>query len=397
MADSRESSGLPYFATSPARAMLAATSTSVVAVTPVFLLGATAVLIRPELGFGQAGLGVAVTAFFIASSLIAVLAGRIVEVVGATRSLRLICFGSGGAMMSIGVFADDLLHFVILILVAGTVNGFSQPAANLTLARRVRLRQGLMFGIKQSSVPFSTLVAGVFIPTIALQFGWRWTFGIAGLLSWLLMAVVPSGLAPAVGSASKDPDPVGARPPRGLMLLSVAAGAGTAGATAMAAFIVESASVAGLTVSAASWLLVAGSLAGVVARIVAGALADQGEHAPLSLVSIMLAIGAGGYLLLSVGEPGVMLVGALLSYAFGWGWTGLLMYAVVQQNPDGPAAASGVVLTGAAAGAAIGPLGFSLLVTQASFQIAWWACALTALTSAYLIRLSTGRLVEVAE
>lgn len=371
--------------------MVAATATSVVAIIPAFLVGATSVLMRGDLGFGQAGVGSSITGFFLASSAIAALAGRTVERLGPTTSLRLICIGSGSVVIAMAVLIDGIVELMVLMALAGTVNGFSQCAANLTLARRVRSRQGLMFGIKQSAVPVATLLAGASVPAVALHIGWRMTFALTGVLSWIVIFAIPGGMgaaSPTSGSTRSTTANAGRR----LVPLSVAAGCGTAGATAMASFLVEAATSSGMSVSAAGWLQVLGSVAGVAARLTAGRIADRGRRPALDVIAFMLGVGAAGYALLSLDEAGLTMAGTLLAYSFGWGWTGLLMYAVVGLYPDAPATATGIVVTGAAAGAALGPLIFGLAVTHATFAVAWWLCAASALVAAGLVLLSRRQL-----
>ena len=89
--------------------------------------------------------------------------------------------------------------------------------------------------------------------------------------------------------------------------------------------------------------------------------------------------------MLALGEILTAFVGALVAYAFGWGWTGLMMFAVVRFNPNAPAAATGIVMMGSAGGAGIGPFVFGLVVERFSFEAAWLMAATLALLSAALM------------
>jgi hypothetical protein len=85
----------------------------------------------------------------------------------------------------------------------------------------------------------------------------------------------------------------------------------------------------------------------------------------------MLAVGIAGFGMLATGEAALILPGALLAFAAGWGWPGLFNFAVVKTSPGHPAAATGVTQTGASGGAALGPLVFGLVVEAASYDVAW--------------------------
>ena len=87
-------------------------------------------------------------------------------------------------------------------------------------------------------------------------------------------------------------------------------------------------------------------------------------------MAIFLALGAVGIALLpSVSDPAII-VGSLVAFTFGWGWSGLFTFAVVRRNPGAPAAATGITMTGIYVGAAAGPALFGF-VAEASFTAAW--------------------------
>ena len=94
--------------------------------------------------------------------------------------------------------------------------------------------------------------------------------------------------------------------------------------------------------------------------------------------------GVAGFGMLATGEVALILPGALLAFAAGWGWPGLFNFAVVKTNPGAPAAATGITQTGAPGGAAVAPLVFGLVAEAASYEAAWLvsgAFALSALTA----------------
>jgi MFS family permease len=174
-----------------------------------------------------------------------------------------------------------------------------------------------------------------------------------------------------------------------LVMLALGIGLGSAAATPLGAFVVESSVASGLRVGTAGLLLALGSAVGIVVRVVFGHLADGMGGGRLRLVAAMLGVGVVGFLLLASGSGGLIVPGTLLAFGAGWGWPGLFNFAVVKTNPNAPAAATGITQTGASGGAALGPLVFGLVVEAASYDAAWLLCGAIALVA--LLAILAGR------
>lgn len=125
---------------------------------PAFLVGASAVFLREDLGFDEAGLGLVIAVFMGTSAVFAVVGGRISERIGAGNALVLVCLGSGSAMLGVALLARDLRHIMLLLALGGFWNSIAQPAGSLALARGVVVRPALVFGIKQSAIPLALSV-----------------------------------------------------------------------------------------------------------------------------------------------------------------------------------------------------------------------------------------------
>lgn len=382
-----------HVAVGPVRTTAAATLLTVVGVMPVFLVGASGAFLRDDFGFDTAELGFAVAAFMATSAICAVVGGRIPERIGAGNALIVVGIGSATVMLCLAVLANSLIHLVFFLALGGAVNSMALPASNLALARGVILRPALTFGIRQSAIPTATLLAGASVPLVSSTVGWRWTFILGTVLSLGVSTFVPRQLGPAkAGVATSTREGDAATAP--LVALAVALGAGTAAAVSLASFLVDAAIAGGVAVDTAGWLLVAGSIAGIVARLSAGWLADRYQSRALYMVSAMLILGAAGYGMLALGETVLLIVGTLLAYGAGWGWSGLLMFATVRLNPNAPAAATGIVLAGGSSGAALGPLAFGFVATTASFRLAWSLAAVAALVASGLVLTSRAWLLR---
>ena len=135
----------------------------------------------------------------------------------------------------------------------------------------------------------------------------------------------------------------------------------------------------------AGLVLAAGSVTGIIARIIAGWMIDRNRDADLSAVASMLVVGAAGVVVLNLGATPGLLLGGLIAFAAGWGWSGLFTFAVVKRNPSAPAAATGITQVGKLVGAALGPAAFGWIADNASYGVAWWATSGVLLCSAALI------------
>ena len=347
--------------------------------TPLFLLGALAVEIRAELGFGEAGLGLAIATMFVASAATGPVVIRVIERIGAFAGVVVTSVLGAAALATIALAVDGYRGLLAAMAVAGIAQAFGQPAANGLLARGLaEARQATAFGIKQSAIPLTSLLAGAALPLVALTVGWRWAFGGAAVLLLALPLLVPR----------RDTSTAPRRSGRGAVsapLLWLAVGVALAAAATMSlpTFLVETAVARGIAPATAGALLVWGSTASIAARLALGWVADQVGRDPLPAVAALLVVGAPGVALLGVEAGWAALVGATtVAFGLGWGWNGLLDAAVVRRHRETPAAATSLMLTGLFAGAASGPLVFGGLVSQFGHRPAWLAAAAALLAGA---------------
>jgi len=398
----------------PVTLAVAATTAGVL---PVFLVGALTVQITRQLHFAASGLGVVVAVFFVGATAGSLLAGKVAEWIGLSRAMRSATALSAVCLVAVGVLANSLLVLGVILCLAGFTDGVIQPAVNGFLAGRVASgRQGLAFGIKQSAIPLSTLLGGLAVPAIALTVGWRWAFLAAGALAAGIVVALPSarkmqrppGVAPAADkgavpaqgtpgtageggsgvsqSGSTGSEAAGSARPirsgaagaggsdlqlRALLVLAVGAGIGGGTANALGSFLISGTVAAHVAEGLAGVLAAAGSVCGLVVRILITSRADRQSTNQFRVVALMLALGAAGYALLAAEVPLLMVAGALLAFGAGWGWNGLFTYSVVRSHPHAPAKATGVTQAGVFVGAVAIPPLFGLLASQVSYTAAW--------------------------
>jgi MFS family permease len=362
------------------RLQVSAVSVALMGVLPVFMTGALAVQIGRDVDLGATRLGIASGAFFGAAAMSSALMGRLAERIGPGRAMRGAALASAALQAGLAL-APGYAWLLLFLLVAGPANSLAQVGANLLLAKGIHpMRQGWALAVKQAGMPGATLVGGLAVPALAVTVGWRWAFAAGALGAVAAATSVPVG---AVAPGGRRP--VGRRvdvPIGPLVVLAAAVGFAAAANGTLATFVVSAGVDAGLGESAAGLVLTLGSAAGITMRLVVGARADRrgGRHLPV--VSMLLAGGAVGYLLLAPGLVATHLLGALVAFGSGWAWPGLFNLAVVRLNPTAPAAATGITQTGVYVGGLTGPILFGLVVDSAGYGLAWLLAGLASALAA---------------
>jgi len=373
------------------RPLLAAVLASTLSILPVQLLGASAVLAREDLHFNSADLGLAVAAFFSAYGLSAWTAGHLSQTRGPRLGLIIGTTLSSVALLGIATIVRDWSTIIVLMMIGGVGNAFSAVGGNLALGSAGGFRrQGLAFAMKQSAVPFASLLAGAAVPIIGITLGWRWSFVAALVLVPILYTLLSSEF---VDGASLRIDRTAPATDWAMMLPVALAYGGAAGsASVLGAFIVEAAVNSGLSIAAAGSILVMGSVASLATRLGVGLLVDRLGRADLMIVAILLFIGTAGFVALAQGSIVLFTIGTVIAFGAGWGWNGAFNHAIVSMNKRNPGTASGLAMMGMALGGVLWPIAFGLLVTNVSFRVAWLATAALSFTSAVLLTLTMHRI-----
>jgi MFS family permease len=363
---------------------LAGTVGCVVAgILPALMTGGLAVRISEELGFGEARLGLAVAAFFLAAALTSAVLGRASELVGPGRALRWAGWASAASLLGVAAAARSFGSLVAFLVLGGVANAAAQPAANLVIVHAMPPgRQGLLFGLKQAAVPMATLLGGLAVPAVALTVGWRWAYAGSAVLALAASLLVPS-TAPLRARGSEA-----AVPEAGVRLLALLTGGLACAAMAtgcLAVFAVASGVEAGLSEGTAGYLASIGSAGAVAVFVLAGRRADRRPGRELLACTAMLAFGAAAMTALAGGASGLYFLAVPAAFTIGWGWPGLFNLAVVRSSPSAPGAATGITQTGAYAGSILGPSTFGYLAEHLSYRTAWLSASATSAVAAAVV------------
>lgn len=367
----------------------------VLAALPLFMVGGLAVQIRDDFGFTESSHGAAVTIGFVTGALAAPLGGRLADRIGPRATTYIGASLSALALLGLGVAASGWWTMVAFLCLAGVAVAITDPGLAIMVNRTIPIgRQGLAFGIKEASIPAATLAAGIAVPAIALTAGWRWAFTV-GLLPFLVVLLLLPRLEirvrpPEVEEPGREPP--SASPERSAILLTaVAAALGTAAASGVGIFLTDSAVSMGMSPASAGLLLALGSVAGIIARIATGAMADRIGGPQFHVIAAMLTVGAVTMALGGTGNTALLIIGTLGAFTGGWAWTGIFFLSLVRTNPERAGAVAGIGIAGLGVGNASGPLLFGVLAESFSFGVAWFGAAVVAGIAAVLMAIARRR------
>ena len=340
--------------------------------------------IAAELGVEASLIGIYTGLLFTAATLMLIKSGDLIARVGAVRTNQLAAACSGSALIVAlfpGVGAVALAGILVGIGYGPNTPSSSQIIADVTPPHR----RARAFSIKQSGAPLGAMLAGLLLPLLVLLRGWRAAL-IAVAIVCVLVAVAVEPIRRRVDRPSHER--AGRATPKlaafAIVLGSPALRRLTIGGFLMmlvhgiyqafyVAYLVE---VAELTLALAGALFASLQVAGAVARIGFGWLADRVRSARLVLVAVPV---------LASFEPEWTLTGlGLVSVLAGIGssgWYGVFLAEIARLGPVREVGAT----TGGALffiywATAIGPFVVSMVVLVAgAYQPAWWLVGVLAL------------------
>lgn len=136
--------------------------------------------IREELVLTRAHAGLYSTFFFLSATGIAIISGKIVDLIGPRKGLVLGTFCMG-VLMILHAFVPGYTFMLALAFVAGVAFSMVTPSANKGVIELVTpKRRAMSMGIVHAGGGIGGLIAALLIPYIGAEYGWRFALFLSG-------------------------------------------------------------------------------------------------------------------------------------------------------------------------------------------------------------------------
>lgn len=330
---------------------------ALVATLAVQMLGSMALLTvpvlapaaTPDVGIPAAYVGLYIALAYGASMLSSLACGDLIHRVGAIRTSQLCLISC--AMASLCAAGGTIELFVASAVLMGMGYGPMTPASSHVLARTTEsTKMSLVFSVKQTGVPLGGALAGALVPALVLSIGWNLALVVVAVACVLVALLVQ----PIREELDSDREPG-----RRIRVASVAGplrevlAMSDVRRLAIMSFVYSSLQLClvtylvtylsgsvGYSLLQAGFMLSVAQIAGVVARIGWGALADR-THKPIPVLVLLgcgMAVGALATGAFDAGWPPV-LVAAVCAWfgATAISWNGVYLAEVARRAPDGRA------------------------------------------------------------
>ena len=342
--------------------------------------------IKSDLGVSAFSAGLAVSAFLIGKVFGSYGAGVAADRLGERRVLA-----AGGFATAALVLTSILLSvpwvFVVLVF-AGFASAAGTPAGGRLVVRAFpRHRRGLVLGIRQTAIPIGGLIAAAVLPWVAHEHGWRWSLAVAAALT--AVAVLPltrmrAGVSDEVRDRPQRPESRSPARDRNIRLLTIWGCLLVTGQFAVLAFLaVDVHGGAHLSLAAASLLVIVVQAAGIVGRVLWGAVSDRiltHGRKPVLLVLTGAAVSAAAVLFATPRSAPLPVLAGVAAFA-GLalvGYQGLWVTMVAEAaGPDRVGAATGFAVTFVVASIALTPPLYGLVADAfGTFRAVWGALSI---------------------
>jgi MFS family permease len=300
-----------------------------------------------ELGLSPQGIGWFVGLEYTFAMVSGLVCGGLIGRYGPVRVCQIsVCLAAAGLAAGTGAVLPAVFAAAGLI---GSGYGLVNPVSSHILVRTAPPRMmSLIFSIKQTGVPLGGALAGALVPPLVLSLSWRWSAVVVALLCLsVALATQPVRAADAAehrrAGTSLSP---GFFAPLAMVLanpwvleLSIVSMAFSAAQLALIAYFVSYLNLElGYGLVAAGLIYSSAHVAGIVGRIVWGAVADRwlSSRRMLGLLGVVMAFSGIGVAGFSVDWPlpAVILVSILFG-ASAVGWNGVYLAEVARVAPAG--------------------------------------------------------------
>jgi MFS family permease len=350
-----------------------------VAISPLYFFGALSVQITQDLEYRPSLHGFGSTSFYLIAVIFAVAIGRKADFADPVMTLKLsmvITF-----LSSIGIaFAQTLGTICLFLAIGGLANALATPGiAKFVQNRFEAKRHGLAYGFKQSATGLSTLIGAAAIPFVTSNGEWRIVFALGSLFSlavFFILSRIPSDKKNDTNfrvllTTNSIPQHIKVKYSIEVRCIAVSFALGAAVGVGLITYLPLSNSEVGLNAEQSSFIIVSASLGSLLTRFIVLFYMDKTEIDSIKICIIMMAIGSIGLFGMSMMEESLIAVASFLSYAFGWGWIGLITYKMLRISDGNLGANVGLMQSAAAIGSISGPIALAAAYEASGFRLMW--------------------------
>ncbi len=329
-----------------------------------------------DLGVAPAGIGNWVGFAYMVAMFAGLASGTLVGRWGPVRvfEVAVLCVAAG---LAIGA-GPHLAAIALCGALLGTAHGFVNPASSAILATAAPPRmRSMIFSIKQTGVPLGAAVAGMLVPVLLLHMSWpQAVLILAGASAALIVLVAPfrpiydrdqkpgerlhvRGLAVPIAEVWSN---------RAILDLALTSGVFSSVQMSFGTYLVSYLKLGlGYSLVAAGLIFSAAQIAGVLGRVLWGAVADRllSPRLVLGLLGILMgACGVAAALFSTSWSLAAIVLVCVLYGATAVGWNGVFLAEVARLAPEGRVA----IVTGGTqfftfAGVLIGPPVFGAIAS----------------------------------
>lgn len=348
----------------------------------------------PAMGLAPESVGFLVAALYLTAMVTALLSGVMLAHLGTSRLfLAMLAGTAAGCLVFTG--STPLAAFAGALLIGCATGPLNPLGSHVLFQRSPPDWRAFVFSVKQCGTPAGGMLAGAVLPPLVVAFGWQ-----GALLAIPAAACVLMLLARAAGGdvpAPRLPDSGAmsamSRSLHGVMLdapIRRVALTGTCLAASQMAIgsylVVYLWRVAGLSPEVAGLAFSTMHVAGIVSRIVLGAIADRQVSSAALLSALMLVMGLSLALLTGVSADWPVTAIFAVTVAVGIsgnGWVGLFFSELARLAPaQRTAEVAGGGQAVMYAGIVAGPLVFgSLLGWSGSYDLCLWVFAVMSMVA----------------
>ncbi|MGQ7859974.1 MFS transporter [Pseudomonas sp. 32A] len=359
-----------------------------------------------EFGWTRLQLNSGLTIFTIVDGISVLLVGFLISKYGIKKVAipTAALFGMGIGL--VGILHNDIVLFYLCCAVAGAGAGAVGPSVySVVIGAWFEDKRGLALGIINVGLGLCGTLMPFLIHYLFSAYGWRWTFGVVGMLCGFIPAIaygsvlrMPGAWETARVSAQSDGRAIG-EPlgvllrQRPLWLISISIMLVSAATYGMLSQIVAICTDYNIDRAVALSILATASISSIASRLVVGYLLDR-LFAPFLACSIFVLCAVGVIVMTQTSQVPMLYLGAVL-LGLGLGAEGDVAAYIISRYIDknSYAKALGVVIFLFAQGGALGValLSYTYSIT-ASYTIAGvLICALTVLSAISLLLLGPYR------